>query len=432
MIQSYFAEQLRESLQSSIRFLLLHWKAPCGYPDPVSVEAWDLDEIGFNAIPSKALSARSSGQRLTTSERFDVAFPLVARVARYFGLRKDAIWNVCDGPDFLQGYEDISINNARNGSSASVEDTCREEREVAFLQNSDQEEAGLHTAATETDDMSTATPEMQDLFEFQGRNVPPQEQSSSRSPQSSIQQPVNASLDPDEPFSLDRMPLAAPESDVLESFDFDSFLNLDSLDPAEAETTAIGLPSPSTPVPGLSRAASLSQMQDGSHPRLPVAPRPVRRPTEVDEQISAFVAAVRQTRHYDGPSHHHSASPNATRFKEKPKAHRYTSLSLFSEDAFAHYGSIFITSIIMLPFDIYYTRRLARAFLSTEHGADWSVSLPVGARSVSQGLGSGVLLWLSDIAFTFAIEGVARTVMWQIGTRISLHIGKKYFLWGKA
>jgi hypothetical protein len=112
---------------------------------------------------------------------------------------------------------------------------------------------------------------------------------------------------------------------------------------------------------------------------------------------------------------------------------RRTSLSTFPGDAVAHYGAVFITSLVMLPFDVYYTRRLARAWLASGRvGADlpgWAVapSQPVlrGLRGMSMGL-------IGEVGLTYGLEVILRQCVLTLLTKTTGLIGKRYFMWGKV
>jgi hypothetical protein len=193
------------------------------------------------------------------------------------------------------------------------------------------------------------------------------------------------------------------------------------LEPAQNHSPS----SPPTPAPVLSRAVSLSQVPAASTTPPVVHPRPVRRPTEVDDTYSSSS---------DDSSDSWEPIQTAIRGPTAALSERVSLLSTAPAYTFAYLSSSFITSVVMLPFDIYLTRRLAHDFLSTTNGlsqatipllSDLWPALPTRAIfSVS------TVKLLGTVLLTFGIEAVAKSITWTLCTRACVSLGQSQFLWG--
>jgi hypothetical protein len=206
---------------------------------------------------------------------------------------------------------------------------------------------------------------------------------------------------------------------------FDAPMALDTLlQPAQQHSPS----SPPTPLPGLSRAASLSQVPATSTTPPVVHPRPVRRPTEVEDSDSGTSSSGDTDDSWDPPIQTTISGPSAA------LSERVSLLSTTPAYNFAYFSSSFITSVVMLPFDVYFTRRLAYAFLSRNNSlsqsgipilSDLWPTLPTRAIfSVS------TIEMLGRLLLTLGIEAVAKHIAWSLGTRACVSLGKSLFLWG--
>ena len=194
------------------------------------------------------------------------------------------------------------------------------------------------------------------------------------------------------------------------------------LEPASPEPLldASQLQPPSTPAPGISRARSLP---------LDMPAVPVRRPTELDESIGTVAEGLWPSLHEIG-----SAEP------WELSTYRVTHLSLVPAELFALLASNMATSVLMLPFDIYYARLLTRSFLS---------ATPLGARNIPgnsilhdiwplspwsglQEMGlSGSLNFASRVFITFGIQSVVSTILWKGTVWLAQRQGQQRYGWGQ-
>jgi hypothetical protein len=397
---SYLGEMVRGSLHHSIRTLIQPSVSLCGRSDDVSLKAAPDEDPLFEAISIWNSFSVQPNYGVTFIERLQDAFPFISAVVRRLGTTDGGL-----------------LAELRQSEATRQHDSSH----------------STHAAA---DDASTATPEPADLFERAD------DEDGVRSPRPGLAH---------EPFSNNNTELHA------------------LLEPTEIpQSRFIPLPlpgeSPPTGPPGISRAPTLEQAAIA--PNQPV-PRPVRRPTELDDNISSVAQALQQETRprrnratlaawrsprpsFSGGSdvddHRVRSGHMPPSARRSPRVSvdgsvddysagmvRRTSLSTFPGDAVAHYGAVFITSLVMLPFDVYYTRRLARAWLASGRvGADlpgWAVapSQPVlrGLRGMSMGL-------IGEVGLTYGLEVILRQCVLTLLTKTTGLIGKRYFMWGKV
>lgn len=187
-------------------------------------------------------------------------------------------------------------------------------------------------------------------------------------------------------------------------------------------------PTASPPEPGISRVASLTQISNQPSS----APRPVRRPTELDD-ISHIASSIRSAA--PAPQRPASSAPSPV-IESEPSSHRVTLLSAFPADTLVRYSSTFLTSIILLPLDVYYTRRLAMAFLksSPKNTASLGIlSQDIGPLRPTTDIFSMSTLQLTQkVLLTFAIEALLKGSLWRSASKLCIYIGRRWFLWGVA
>jgi hypothetical protein len=193
----------------------------------------------------------------------------------------------------------------------------------------------------------------------------------------------------------------------------------------------VNMPSPSsppTPEPGLSRAASLTQMSN--QPSL--APRPVRRPTELDEDISHIASSMRSA----APAREAQASGEESSVEIELASQRVTLLSTFPADTLVRYSSTLLASLILLPLDVYYTRYLAMAFLRSSPRNNASLGVlfqDIGPlRPTTDILSISTLQLTQKVLLTFGFEALLKGVLWATTSNLCVYIGRKWFLWGVA
>lgn len=176
--------------------------------------------------------------------------------------------------------------------------------------------------------------------------------------------------------------------------------------------TASGLEQPLTPEPGIRRAISLSHTQ--------TTPRPVRRITETgddnaEEYLAEVLAGVRRV--------------EAKRKSKDTRQSRVTRVSVFASDSFAWHASTIITSLVLLPLNAVYYRKLTRWFLAMTEGLHASTSMfpkeemQLAGSSFSWSQGRMVLL-------SVGIECLLHGVVWSAGCGLARYYGRKYH-WGK-
>lgn len=399
LILAYLGDQLRSGLESLLESLLRQeLERPCN-PDQMSISGWFAGDKSQAFFSQQSFRMDASRIQLSFAEQFQLAFPLAYRIMSAIRFTRFGKRSRTRRQDILHAAKANYTRMLRMEAErpALVRQTESELRrsamELAFREANLDPRDNQHDVQAWADDVSTATPDMEDLFERENDRL--------RSPHP-------------EPFQS-----LVPIDTLLEPIDL-----------PEALPIAVGLSSPPTPVPGLSRAPSLSQAPSRPTSRPRTAPRPVRRPTELDDNISAIASSLRNT----GQQVTQSTSHRNSRDEGPIVYHRVTSLSTFPADALAYCGSTLATSIIMLPFDIYYTRQLASAFLATGTSARITVTaadiLPL--RLTTDVFSAATLSWCGRLALTFGLEALIKSIFWSVSTRMVLHFGKSTFMWGKA
>ncbi|OAP54993.1 hypothetical protein AYL99_10693 [Fonsecaea erecta] len=179
-------------------------------------------------------------------------------------------------------------------------------------------------------------------------------------------------------------------------------------------------PSPISPIPGISRAASLPH----------TTPRPVRRPTVIEQDVPAMGDEMLQRRQTQ------SRDPR----NADESLYRVTVLSNHPAEAFAHYTTSIIESIVLLPLDIMFLRSLARGFVSQNSaglqmaGASsllsdvWPLTSGLRLRGIS--MGQSLQFW-GNFFLTIGMQGIVNLVIWGVGTRVTMKLGER-FGWGKV
>ncbi|KAL2427321.1 hypothetical protein ABEF95_011685 [Exophiala dermatitidis] len=175
----------------------------------------------------------------------------------------------------------------------------------------------------------------------------------------------------------------------------------------------------SSPVPGISRAVSL--------PNEP--PRPVRRPTDVDEED---LRPLRDDSLYqEDPS-------RKPRHNDEP-LYRVTLLSNHPAETFALFTASVMESAVLLPFEMLFLRSLAHNFLAHPWAdtqisrtlpplaEEWSPGSWLGGRG--HGTTRGIRLF-GSCGMVIGIQAFISLAIWDVGTHVTLRLGRQ-FGWGK-
>lgn len=174
---------------------------------------------------------------------------------------------------------------------------------------------------------------------------------------------------------------------------------------------------PLTPEPGIRRATSLSHTQ--------TTPRPVRRITETRDddaevEVEDYLAEI-----LGGPRRRLENK----RKKKDGRESRITRISVFASDSLAWHASSLLTSLVLLPLNAIYYRKLARWFFTVTKGLPTTMTVypteemqllesPIGWRQ-----GRMILL-------AVGVECVVHGVVWSIGCGVARYYGQKYH-WGQ-
>lgn len=416
---AYVLEQVRESIEVGLYFLLQNALPRPSRADQLSIEGRveELDNLsiiprfGYTSIPSPYADSR-----LSFYDQLMVAFPMCFKVLGWLSFRLSSEMDSCDRNDIIQASKIHYGALLRENQSRPVRDRRpdQELRRMAIAQAFSEAQIdprgshlNIHQWADDisaADDVSTATPDPEDLFLHNDAG---------------LDDGATRTLSPSATGAMSARNVFSPPAVPL-----DTLLEPTNLPEADRSSSS----SPHTPVPGLSRAVSLTQpfSQQGA------APRPVRRPTELDEDISAIASSLRSAAVPPGGA----PAPKQDHVDQALTTYRVTSLSTFPADTIAYYTSSFLTSIIMLPLDMYYTRRLATAFLESSianRARLQSIVSDIGPlRPTSSTLSMRTLQLGEKVVFTFCLEALVRILVSAADTRFCLWLGRKWFLWGDA
>jgi hypothetical protein len=191
--------------------------------------------------------------------------------------------------------------------------------------------------------------------------------------------------------------------------------------PMEPESQATREIEPPTPNQGITRALSLEQAPS----------RLLRRPTDIGQDVEGWTSFPNRT--FDS----RSMPEDAIEEPDDPVNHRVTILSNYPAETFALYTGALVTSIIMLPFDMYYQRMIARIFLGSSrvtNRAAGEVFADMWPTSPWLGLGSiGIReesVLIKSLALTYGLQALVSSLVWRGAKHFTLQIGRQ-FGWGK-
>lgn len=224
---------------------------------------------------------------------------------------------------------------------------------------------------------------------------------------------------PDQAFSQNAVPLETLLEPVLSATDDDPWRRPSTPIPGllALDSPVANSPAPTSPLLGISRAASLPH----------TTPRPVRRATEVGEEL--------RPRGVDA-----FATPDLSRNAqdEDQSLYRVTILSNHPAETLALNVSSIIKSALLLPFDMMFLRSLSQEFLSHGNGETgaamanplrldiWPLDFPFHTKEL------GLSSWfhvLGNWSITIAMQGLVHFIIWNASAHFTLRLGRK-FGWG--
>jgi hypothetical protein len=467
-VVGYFFDQVRESLQSGIRGILRHLLPVPNEPDDLSgnhIPTWPQAYIPGFGFEVHAERKYSGPQNL--SEAFRMAFPLASRLFHTITgypppLRPhlnpgntDQMVQLCE-----LKYGDLWRVNRRLTISARRSDfhVRRQAVEQAFAMagiDPVQDSISINSWARDLNrrvgTTSTATPDPEDLLPTTTPEVATWVRAGEAEVDWGATRPRQnlPAVAEREPVTVEPFIFAATETDRPQqsvSDDAEGFADMfntiasatrneepepnEVINSIEVTTLAEVVPvdffpaaelGNATPSPGITRATTLEQ----------ALPRPVRRPTEIDSEHD-------RGDFFPLPNRPIQARPWTEVFEdpEDPQTHRVTMLSNLPMEIVALHGSALITSVLMLPYDMYYHRMLARAFLQSSlldlyrsRALDVVLAAlpPVGSITALSRI--GMLVW--NQAVVFGVQAgisatICRAVQWVI-----LALSEEYG-WGKV
>ena len=171
----------------------------------------------------------------------------------------------------------------------------------------------------------------------------------------------------------------------------------------------------STPIPGISRASSLAQAM----------PRPVRRPTEVEEGPMPVeeenIFRPRQSRGGKGG-------------RRVGVRYRLTRLSTHGAEFLTRSVASLVKSVLMLPMDILFFRSLTNWALASEAGLGSKLGMTARAADLWPLLdfsGLKSMHFWNAWALSLGLEALITLGVWRTTTRIALDLGIELCGWGQ-
>jgi hypothetical protein len=416
-VTAYLLEQVRVSLESGIYLLLRSYIPRSDIPDRISTEGAmkDVDMyLGYAPGLGLGLFERwPADGDLPFWSRIKAVFPNTARMFDWIASSRTHTPIIpSERSDLLQASRErytqlVRINNRLPQPERLPDDQLRREAiSHAFseaLIDPRGSSVNIHQWADEIpndDDDATTTPDTANL-------------------QSQIEIARSTGQVASEALSgLTEFSPAVPLETLLEP------ANISEADMPPASSPSTHEPSEPAPEPGITRAASLPH----GLATMTTTRRPMRRPTELDEDISYIASSLR------------SPTQAADRGAIAPgwglESHRVTALSTFPAEILARFGSSLITSMILLPFEVYYMRQLAMTFLGSSaevYIAKSPAALDIASLRPSMDIFSTTTLGLvRKVLLTFAVEAVLKGLMWSASAKLCMWTGRNYFLWGVA
>jgi hypothetical protein len=167
-----------------------------------------------------------------------------------------------------------------------------------------------------------------------------------------------------------------------------------------------------SPIPGISRAASLAQ----------VTPRPARRPTVTGSNLAPGRRDEVSRRNRQDP-------------ETQGDTYRATILSNYAAESFVYHTAVLLESVILLPLDVMISRLLATALLAPGAGTGTITNALPFLGGVWSNNPRNLPHWPSlqiwgNSLLTIGMQGMINFGLWTLGTHISLRLGSK-FGWGK-
>ena len=454
---SYILDQIRESLQSGLHAIIRHHVPLPDEPDPLS-DKYSLgsafqhdDELLKASIPGFGWAVdakrRYYGPK-SLSESLRMAFPGFS-IGLHAVIRwpppvrphitpesEEALKKLCDLRYGVLWRENRQFTEAQRLPDSLVRRRAVEEAlsragvdPVVDAISIDDWSSRFITDISNDD--STTTPDPQDLFPIAAidedvpTSMPPNDEdggpraSAMELPTSDqgiaelmntepISEPVSIPVGTSTELSLPGMPTHFQSTVPLHTL----------LLPHDPEGQVL----PPTPTPGITRALSLNQ-----------APlRPVRRPTDTGVDTSSDIISFSNR-----PFERAGLPEEAIEEPDDPVQHRVTLLSNYPAEIFVLHASTLLTSMLMLPFDIFYQRTLARTFLSSFRVTNLAARcivddvLPSRPWMAFSGMGAGVgCIFAGNLALTFGMQALVSSLVWQGVKRSVLHFGQG-FGWGK-
>lgn len=323
--------------------------------------------------------------------------------------------------DIIQRVTVYYIGMQRENQTATRENrlSARTMRMMA-LQNAlndyhidqDDADAGTDLSTDDVDSLSqsnasTSTPDPQDIDPELTLNntrlaVPPDEDAT--------EEPTGLHTEPEAPIRSERAN-RSDSANIVEELDV--VLNESRpaiplqamLDGAAESTTPDTWARASTPIPGISRASSLPHN----------LPRPVRRPTDIEERLVYRPRPMRSSR------------------QAEDGLYRVTKLSTHAAEFFARGSASLVKSMLMLPIDLLFLRALAKSVLTPEKNADGSLGIVFSVRNVWGVLDissfKSLKFWNAWF-LGFGLEGLIGLAVWRTTTRVALELGSELCGWG--
>lgn len=323
-------------------------------------------------------------------------------------------------PDRAMGYiTEMEDDLVLSGSDASTSTPEPEETLLTMLREESRSENVVRERSTHEAQPGTETVQPHPSQDMASQEIRPPADLQEENVPDARQEDQQLSLHPSAPLLQPAVPLETLLEPVSPDTEGDLWVRPSTPIPGRPDSS-YALSNPSSPsdlpIPGISRAASLSA------PPL----RPVRRPTDINEDDRPW----REDLYYRPPRERRNRH-------EDRGTYRVTLLSNFPADTLAHGVASVVTSTLLLPIDILFLRSLVESFLERQPEGVPTIrtSLLLGEAwpfgfSFAAAHGSGWIQTLSNWSITLAMQSLVKFLMWRASTHCVLYLGRR-FGWGK-
>lgn len=204
---------------------------------------------------------------------------------------------------------------------------------------------------------------------------------------------------------------------ILESFDFDSFLDIPP--PELGIRRVVSIPQTASPLL-TSPLLTPPRGEAGQVHESEITPRPIRRLTETIELDADEEARLQWITN--------SQKKRKKKQKKDKLDYRTTRLTVFAAESFAWHASSLVASLVLWPIDFLYFSSLSGWFMvMTGQRSTTPMILKMATGEIAIELARPTQL--ASVLLSLGLETVTRGILWQATSRLALYYGR-YCDWG--